>query len=420
MKKLIMLILAVCFFEFICPFDGLAIPEFARKYGFNCNMCHTGFTKLNDFGQRFRDNGYQIPGQEGKEKNVFEGGIPIAMRLPFGYTTYNTKEGTASGFNLLGFDFLAAGVLHKNVSFLVIYTPRIDMPPNSYLGPDSLNNNASQTASLETVSLVFSNIIKNALNIRVGRFEPAYHMFSSKRSYYLMQPYEIYSLSTPNNSYAFDDNQIGIEATGHFRSGFKYAAGFVNGNGGNPDNNNNKDVYLNVMQTIGKGDGQSAGQRIGLFGYCGWQPLTLPGNVTSPLGNTNGTNSKTFYRYGATGSLNWQTLNLQIMYMKGVDNKSFNSLEPTKKYDYSGGFFELDYAGMLNNRLVLSGILNWITPPSYDSDRNLKAYSALLRYYLGHWSAVNIAIHTEYTYRVTGSSNKLNENMFMFGLDFAL
>ncbi|HEY5470939.1 MAG TPA: hypothetical protein VIK07_10485 [Bacteroidales bacterium] len=420
MKKLITIIITVCLFEFIYPFDGQAIPEFARKYGFNCNMCHTGFTKLNDFGQRFRDNGYQIPGEQGKEKNVFEGGIPLALRLPVGYTTYKTNKSTASGFNLLGFDLLAAGVLHKNVSFLLIYTPRIDMPSSSYLGPDSLNSNASQTGSLESVSLVFSNIIKDVLNIRVGRFEPAYHMFSSKRSYYLRQNYEVYTMTTPNNSYGFNDNQIGIEATGHFRCGFKYGAGFVNGNGGNPDNNNNKDIYLNLSQTIGKGDGQSAGQRIGLFGYYGWQPLALPGNVISPTGNTNGMNSKTFYRYGATGSFNWQTLNMQIMYMKGIDDKSFNTLDPTKNYDYNGGFVQLDYAGMFNNRLVASVLYNWIMPPSYDSGRDLKAYSVLLRYYLGHWSAVNIAMHAEYTRRVTGKAVKFNENMFILGLDFAL
>ena len=112
-------------------------------------MCHTGFTKLNDFGQRFRDNGYQIPGQQGKEKNVFEGGIPLSLRLPVGYTSYNTNKSTASSFNLFGFDLLAAGVLHKNVSFLLIYTPRIDIPSASFLGPDSLNSNASQTGSLE-------------------------------------------------------------------------------------------------------------------------------------------------------------------------------------------------------------------------------------------------------------------------------
>jgi hypothetical protein len=400
MKKLITLIIAVCLLEFMFPFESQAIPEFAKKYGFNCNMCHTGFTKLNDFGQRFRDNGYQIPGQQGKEKNVFESGIPLSMRVPFGCTSYSTKEGRASGFNLVGFDILAAGVLHKNVSFLLIYTP--------------------MTGTLESASVVFSNIIKNSLNIRVGRFEPGYHAFSSKRTYYLMQPYEIYTMTTPNHDYSFDNNQLGIEATGHFRSGFKYAAGFVNGNGGNQDNNNNKDIYLNVMQTIGKGDGQSAGQRIGLFGYYGWQPLTLPGNVTGPTGNTNGANNKTFYRYGATGSFNWQTLNLQVMYMQGVDDKAFNTLEPTKNYNYSGGFLEFDYAGLLNNRLVASAVYNWIMPPSYDSGHDLKAYSVLLRYYLGHWSAVNIAMHAEYTYRVTGNAVKLNENMFILGLDFAL
>jgi hypothetical protein len=419
MKKLITIIITVCFFWFIHPFDSQAIPEFARKYGVNCNMCHTGFTKLNDFGQRYRDNGYQIPGQQGKEKNVFEGGIPLSMRLPFGYTTYKTDKGSASGFNLLGFDILAAGILHKNVSFLVIYTPRIDIPSGSYMGLDSLNSNASQTGSLESASLIFSNIIENALNIRVGRFEPAYHMFSSKRSYYLMQPYEIYSMTTPNNSFAFDDNQIGIEASGHFRFGFKYAAGFINGTGGTPDNNNKKDIYANLTQTIGKGDGQSAGQRIGLFGYYGWQPTTLPGNTISPNGNTNGSNNKSFYRYGASGSFNWQTLNLQVLYIQGVDDKAFNNLDPTNNYNHSGGFVQLDYACLMNNRMVISGLYNWINPPSYNSDKELKAYSFLLRYYMGHWSAVNVAIHTEYTYRVTGSTNKLNENVLMLGLDFA-
>jgi hypothetical protein len=235
-----------------------------------------------------------------------------------------------------------------------------------------------------------------------------------------MEPYEMYTFATPNNDFLFDDNQLGIEASGHFRSGFKYAAGLINGNGGNQDNNKNKDIYLNVMQTIGRGDGQSAGQRIGLFGYYGRQPLVYPDTlVFSPTGNLNGANNKTFYRYGATGSFNLKTLNLQIMYMNGIDNKALNTLDLTKSYRYSGGFVELDYAGMLNNRLVLSGLYNWITPPSYNKDAELKAFSVLLRYYLGHWSAVNISLHAEYTHRVTGRTNKLTENMFLLSTDFA-
>lgn len=412
MKKLITLLIAVCLFELILPFNVEAIPEFARKYGVNCSMCHSGFTKLNDYGQRFRDNGYQMPGQQGKEKTVFEGGIPVSMRLPVGYSSYNTKEGTASGFNLYGFDLLAAGVLHKNVSFLLIYTPRIDIPSSSYHGPNSINSNPSQVGSLESVSLVFSNIIKNALNVRVGRFEPAYHLFSSKRSYYLMQPYEVYSMISPNNNFVFDENQIGIEATGHFKFGFKYAAGFINGNGGNPDNNNNKDFYLTAQQTIGQGDGQSAGQRIGLFGYYGLQP-TSPGSIIDPTGNTNGGDNKSFYRYGASGSFNWQMFNLQVLYLKGIDEKII------KGYNYSGGFVELDYLGMVNNRLVASAMYNWIKPPSFDSGSTVNSYSVLLRYYLGNWSALNISMHGEYSYRVTGKEDMLKENMFLLALDFA-
>jgi hypothetical protein len=419
MKNFYVLIITILVFVLMLPVETKAIPAFARKYGFNCTMCHTAFTKLNDFGQRYRDNGYQLPGQEGKEKNVFDLAPPISMRFSFGETTYSNEKGTTSGFDLYGLDLLAAGVLHKNISFLLIYTPRIDLPSGIYSGPDSLINNPSQIGTLEAACLVFSNIIQDALNIRVGRFEPAYHVVSSKRSYFLFQPYQIYTLTTPTNSFVFDDNQIGIEATGHFRSGFKYAAGIINGNGAYPENNNSKDLYINVMQTFGKGDGQSAGQRIGLFGYYGWQPLKLPGTVIGTTGSTNGSENKTFYRIGATGSFNWNTLNLQMMYLKGFDDQSLNTMEPTKDYQYSGGFFELDYAGLLNNKLVASAMYNWIKPPSYDSGRNLNDYSALLRYYLGDWSAFNIALHAEYTYRVTGKSAKSKENMFVVGLDCA-
>ncbi len=417
MKKLFYIILIFFFVYLAFPDKSWSIPAFARKYGFNCNMCHTAYTKLNDFGQRFRDNGYQIPGQEGKEKNVFQTSPPISLRTTTGFSMYNSDHGTTAGFNIFGFDFLAAGVLHKNISFLLIYTPRIDEPAADYQGPGN-GDNPVQFATLESVGLVFSNIIQDALNLRIGRFEPAYHMFSSKRSYYLFQPYEIYTFTTPADNYVFDDNQIGIEATGHFRNGFKYGAGFINGNGANPDNNKYKDIYATISQTFGRGEGQSAGQRLGVFGYYGWQPLDLPGGVIAPTGETDGTDNKSFTRFGGSASLNWKTFNLQGLFMKGIDDKVFNSLEPTKKYEYTGGFVELDYAGLLDNRLVLSGLFNWVTPPSYNSNNQINAFSALIRYYLGDWTAVNVAIHAEYTHRQIGKSNTFKDDIFALLLDF--
>jgi hypothetical protein len=399
-----------------------AIPAFARKYGFNCNMCHTAYTKLNDFGQRYRDNGYQIPGQVGGEKTVFETPPPIAMRTTAGLSVYSSKHdsvsGTTTGFNLFGLDLLAAGVLHKNISFLMIYTPRIDEPSADYTGAGAGGTNPVQLAALESANLVFSNIVEDALNLRVGRFEPAYHQFSSKRKYNIFAPYEVYTFTTPANGFVFDDNQIGIEATGHFRGGFKYGVGVVNGSGGAPDANSSKDLYVSLFQTFGKGDGQSAGQRIGAFAYYGWQPTNFAKTIIAPTGETNGGDNKAFYRIGFDGSLNYEMFNLGVLYMAGIDDKALNPLDPTQNYKYGGGFAELNWAGLLDNRLVASVMYNWVRPPSLDEARTVNAYSLLLRYYLGDWSAVNVALHAEYTFRQTGKVNTIDENQFALILDF--
>ena len=387
MKKISMLLVILIALPLVIPGPGRAIPAFARKYGFNCMMCHTAYPKLNDWGQRFRDNGYQLPGQVGKEKTAFDTPTPIALRTSTGYVGYHEKDLTTGGFELHGLDLLAAGVMHKNISFLLIYTPRIDEPAAS-----SFSDDPSQPGALESASIIFSNIIRDALNIRVGRFEPAYHLFSSKRSYYLMTPYTIYAADTPLNPFVFDDNQIGIEATGHFRKGFKYGVGVVNGTGANPDNNRFKDVYLTMSQTIGAGDGQSAGQRIGVFGYYGRQPLYLCGSL-APTGEAPGCANQPFYRLGAAGSLNWKLANLEVMYMKGIDDKDME-YGRTEDFEYDGAFVELDVATLANNRLVLSGLYNWIKPTAGDS---YTSYSALARCYLGDWTAVNVALHAEYT-----------------------
>jgi hypothetical protein len=381
-------------------------------------MCHSGFTRLNDFGQGYRDNGYQIPGQEGKEKTVFDAGAPIALRTTTGFTSYTADKNTSSSFNVFGLDLLAAGVFHKNVSFLMIYTPRIDEPAADFNGAGN-GSNPSQLGALESVSIVFSNIVQDVLNVRIGRFEPAYHSFSSKRKYTLFEPYEVYSFATPTSTFLFDDNQIGVEATGHFNSGFKYAAGIVNGNGANPDNNNSKDLYARVSQTIGKGDGQTAGQRIGLLGYYGWQPSTLTGKIPAPTGETNGNTNAGFYRIGIDGSFNYDAFNLGLLYLTGLDDKPLNTVKPTEDYNFSGGLAELNWAGLMNDRMIVSLIYNWVRPPSYDDIHNIDAYTALVRYYLGDWSAVNVGLHAEYTYRQTGNTSIRGEHIVALAVDFA-
>jgi hypothetical protein len=396
---------------------ALAIPAFARKYGFNCNMCHVAFPKLNDVGQRFRDNGYQIPGQQGLEKTVFETGIPIALRTTTGYSLYGTGGQSAGGFHLYGLDLLAAGVLHKNISFLFVYTPRIDEPAADFTGPGK-GGNPAQLAAIESANIVFSNLVPDKLNLRIGRFEPGFQMLGSKRLYYILQPFEIYNFAGTRNSFDFSSNQIGIEASGRFKPGLKYALGYINGTGASPDNNKFNDVYLAVSKTFGRGDGQSAGQRIGVFGYLGWQPTDFTGAIVSPLGDINGQANQSYSRFGGEISLNWKTFNLQGMVFRGVDNRAFNEIDPAINYSFWGGALQLDWSALANNRLVGSLMYNWVQPPGNDSIRRVNAYSTLLRYYLGSWSAVNVALHAEYTHRAVGSVSPFKENLFTLLLDF--
>ena len=417
MRKTLIATLTAVFALLLFSQTALAIPAFARKHGFNCNMCHVAFPKLNDFGQRFRDNGYQIPGQAGHEKTVFETAIPLALRTTAGYSIYGNGEGTASGFHIYGLDLLAAGVLHKNISFMFVYTPRIDEPAADFSGPGS-GNNPAQLAAIESANAVFSNLVQGKLNLRIGRFEPGFQLLSSKRLYYILQPFEIYNFAGTRNSYDFSANQIGLEATGRFNPGLKYVLGCINGSGANPDNNKFNDIYFALSKTFGKGEGQSAGQRVGVFGYLGWQPNDLGGSIVSPVGDINGRNNKSFTRLGADISLNWETFNLQAMAFRGVDDKAFNDIDPTRNYSFWGGVVQLDWAGLANNRLVGSLMYNWVRPPSDNGVNRINGYSALARYYLGSWSAVNVALHAEYTHRTVGSVVPLKENLFTLLLDF--
>jgi hypothetical protein len=404
----------------LVPATALSIPAFAREYAYNCNICHVAFPKLNDFGERFRDNGYQVPGGGEGGHTIFEGHSPFTMRTAPGLAYYDIEDGSTIGFDIFGLDLQAAGLMRTNLAFLFMYTPRIDEPSADFAGTSDDDVEPAQEAELEAVNLVFSNIIEDMLNVRVGRFEPAYRPLSSHRSYYLFAPYEVYEFTTPSNSFVFDDNQIGLEATGRWSDGFKYAAGVVNGTGGYADNNEAKDLYVTVSKTLGPGEGQTSGQRIDLFTYYGWQPTGLPGPVTSPTGETDGTCNVSFCRIGAAGSLNWKSLNLRGLFLKGQDDEGLNASHPGEKYTYTGGLVEVDWVGLPDNSLVASGMYNWVRPPSYDSDRKVSAFAALVRYYVGTMKAVNMALHAEYSHRRTGKHQPFKENQIEVVLDFWL
>ena len=118
-----------------------AIPAFARRYETSCTTCHVLPPKLNAFGVAFKNNGYQIPGDD--EKFIKQPDVPMGApgwkkvwpkggvwpgaihdRVPLSAavemaTTVTPREPVKTDFAFPAeFELLAGGTLGSRFSFL--------------------------------------------------------------------------------------------------------------------------------------------------------------------------------------------------------------------------------------------------------------------------------------------------------------
>lgn len=371
-----------------------AVPVFARKYGYNCTMCHSNFPRLNDYGQRYRLNGYRLPGREDDDKTVLETPAPFAMRTSAGFNSdkfKNTVDSTdVNQFQLNGLDILSGGLIGRDVGYFMIYTPQI----NGSRGV------VAQDGSLEMANVVFALPKRMFNTVRVGRFEPAYVAISAKRSL-TFSPYEIYDVAYPAGL-PFSDTQTGIEFAGAGRCGIRYAAGWVNGTSNNTDDDMPSDLYVRVAKVFGEGEGQTAGQRIGMVSYIG------KARPESGVGSR-----RTVKRFGADGSFNWTGINLSCQYMRGRDAAGI--WDTGLAYKFSGGFVEASW--LPTHMAVGFARYDWVNRPTVDEGGDVRRWTVGGRYYFED----NLALHVEYSDRredrLVGPA--ATERMFTVRLDFA-
>src|ERR1700687_1119449 len=226
-----------------------AIPAFARKYGLPCSACHTAWPELNNFGQTFRDNGYQLNNDH--DSPIFQdpGYFPITFRITPNWHRESinnqqidavpgvpgTSEGgfvngrvTQHGFDLSGFDMWATGTLYKNISFSIL--PSAD---------------SSGAFHFENAFIRFDNLKGSRwLNLRLGKFELD-NMISEKRFLFLSNnggSYQSYhfvpaSEDTTNfnaHHFGLGDNQLGMELAGHSVNSYtRYSVALLSNNEGN-------------------------------------------------------------------------------------------------------------------------------------------------------------------------------------------
>ncbi len=383
----------------VWPDDARAIPTFARKYGFNCTMCHSGFPRLNDFGARYRENGYRLPGRESEERTVLESPPPFAARTAAGYDSIRYDDAVitdVSQFRLEGLDLLSGGLLGSNVGYFVVFLPQIS----------GSRGVVDQAGMLEMANVVFARLGGTGwLNVRAGRFEPAYVAFSSKRQLSVF-PYEIYR-DTFSDGIALSDTQSGVEVFGRGGKGLHYAAGVLEGADSNLDDDAPGDFYARFHVVLGAGEGQTAGHRIGLVAFQGKAryPTIEAASVR-----------KSFTRYGLDASLNFGPVNIALQYLRAKDDPVVWA-GPSGSSTYSGGFAEF----LFQPRTDLAAFCRYdrVSAPDAAAESSVTRLTAGVRYYIED----QIALHAEVSDRKKAFRGEqvpdATEKAFTVRLDFA-
>jgi len=309
-----------------------ALPAFARKYGLRCSACHESWPALNFFGQKFKDNGYQL--MNDKDSPIWQNPSywPVTFRITPTWHRVSTDKvqvdtysggaitGTAvqrvtsSGFDLSGLDFHTGGTLEKNFSFYVL--------PSS---------DSTATFHFETVMARLDNLFGSPwLNLKLGKFELD-NLLSEKRILTLTANggiYQLYHFSPVGDGNIFGqigDNQLGAELMGHsFNGRTRYSASLLSTSDGNVGLVTGANTYTGFFAASQAFDvGKLGVDRIGAYAMIG-QAATYyltSGGVPQP---GTGIASKSFHREGFVGQFYFgQHFDVQVVTQHGWDNAWF-------------------------------------------------------------------------------------------------
>jgi len=316
-----------------CSQPANALPAFARKYGLRCSACHESWPMLNYFGQKFKDNGYQL--MNDRDAPIWQNPgywpvtfriTPIWHRVSTGKVEVDTYSGgvatggsaiqriSSSGFDLSGLDFHTGGTLEKNVSF--------------YLLPSSDSTGAFH---FEQVFVRLDNVGHSPwLNFKLGRFELD-NLLSEKRILTLTgnggiyQTYHFMPVGDGNIFGQIGDNQLGMEYMGHSvddRS--RISAALVSSSDGNVNLSTGANSYTGFFAGSQAFDtGRLGVQRIGFYAMVGEAATYYLTSGGTPIGGS-GISNKSFSREGFVGQFYFGPhLDLTVVTQHGSDNVWF-------------------------------------------------------------------------------------------------
>lgn len=377
------------------------IPAFARKFGLPCSACHEGWPMLNNFGQTFKDNGYQLGNDRDAPIYQDPGYWPIMFRTtPMWHRENNNRQVvdavpgdpgsgliessvTTSGFDLAGVDAITAGTLYKNISFFV----------QPFFG----NSNVTIAQAWAR----FDNLLgSHWLNVKMGKFELD-EPISQERILTLSNTgglYYNYFFTPPGDDNFFQGigfPQLGVEVLGRSDDdSTRYSVALVtnsNGQTGLPSSNT-YDVYANLNQSF---EAPWFGrQQVGAFGYFGESPTYFLTNGGVPIPGS-GQGNRSFYRAGAYGHWYVNKFDFYTFYLHGQDNVFLGNAVPSNHPErlpagavgpaWNGGFVEGHYnptpRWIVTGRYELTRMSRQGNPGIRDNAGNLDTWTVGYRWY---------------------------------------
>ena len=418
------------------------IPAFARKYGLRCSDCHEAWPKLNNFGQMFKDNGYQL--MTGRDAPIYQQAsyFPIMFRsqvlwhressngVPVDIVPGNPAGGqmestiTTSSFDTSGVDIFVAGTLYKNISFAV--QPFLD---------------SSGKGHLEDYFVRFDNLLGSRwLNLKVGKFELD-NLISEERELFMSDQggfYQSYHFTPVGDRTAFGlgDRQLGAELLGHSSNGYtRYSFSVLNSNDGQVGSPvNSYDIYGDFTQGF---ELPKLGlQRVGAFAYVGERPTFFQTSGGNPIVGT-GTGNRSFNRIGVYGLWYAGKFDLSTFYMHGSDNVFLgNGVQANQPSAlplgavgpmWNSGFVELHYT--YNPQLVLLSKFETVqmsraaNPGLRKNLGDVRVWTVGYRWYPIMSPRAGLAWHQEYARSLTTGTAPLTgrdvtSSSYLMGFDF--
>jgi len=389
---------------------------------------------LNYFGQKFKDNGYQLMNDRDSPIWQNNGYWPVTMRITPSWHRESTnkvavdqtglnQQITAHGFDVGGLDILAGGTLEKNVSFLLV--------------PSSDETGAFH---FESVNARLDNLFGSSwLNLKMGKFELD-NIVSEKRGLTLtangggFQLYHFIPVGDSNFLGQIGDNQLGLEWLGHSANDrTRISAAIFSSTDGNPDlpGSNAYTGFFAASQAFDAG--KLGTQRLGFYAMVGQAPTDTLTSGGEPIAG-GGIGNKGFSREGFVGLFYLGKLDFQVVTQHGSDNAYFanalpaGSTLPTGARDavWNGAFVETHY--VYNPQLIFIQRSEWIrmsqqgNPANASNAGDLDNYVVGFRYMPFMNARAGFAWHNEYSWiRQRGGApdgSDLTSNSFMSGFDF--